>query len=154
MTNTMIHSKNEIRILSRFCALRLSRFLLLTLLFPAALLHFSAAYYVIAGAFAFPAAINLSLETSHPERNTIYQRSSSIPKILQEYHFSHTKYRAECFGFILIITLLALWQWVQPAEYWYDFPVGRVPLFYLAFYYVLQTILFFCYRSAITKEIK
>ena len=51
------------------------------------------------------------------------------------------------------MVLLAVWQWIQPDEYWYDLPLGKVPLILLVFYYVSQTLLSFCYRYSIKKTL-
>lgn len=154
MRSFSVRSHHEERIISRFCALRVCRYMLCILLFPLYFVHYPTAVYPLAALLVFPPFLNLLLETSHPDDNQAAVRQSSIPQIMEQYHFSYTKYQSERICFIIGLILLAVWQWIQPAEYWYDLPLGRVPLILLVFYYVSQVILSFCYRFSIQKALR
>lgn len=154
MKSSTIRSRHEERIISRFCALRASRYMICILLFPLYFIHYPAALYPLAALLVLPPFLNLILETSHPQDNETSQKQSSIPKIIEQYHFSFTGYQSERVCFILGLILLAVWQWIQPDEYWYDLPLGKVPLILLIFYYVSQTLLSFCYRFSIQKALR
>ena len=151
MTTTAVFKHREIRAVSHFCAWRISRYILIILLVPLSALHYPSAFYIIAALAALPAAVNLALDSSYPERNNEALRQAAHPDIMKQYHFSRTRYQEERFGFVLALILLLVWQWIQPTEYWYDFPLGRVPVMVLFFYYISQTVFYFCYRFAIRK---
>lgn len=153
MKSSTVQIRHEERIISRFCALRVSRYMLCILLFPLYFIHYPAALYPLAALLVLPPFLNLILETSRPQDNEAAQKQSSMPQIIEQYHFSFTGYRSERFCFILGLFLLAVWQWIQPDEYWYDLPLGKVPLILLVFYYVSQTLLSFCYRYSIKKTL-
>ena len=153
MKSSTVQIRHEERIISRFCALRVSRYMLCILLFPLYFIHYPAALYPLAALLVLPPFLNLILETSRPQDNEAAQKQSSMPKIIEQYHFSFTGYRSERFCFILGLVLLAVWQWIQPDEYWYDLHLGKVPLILLVFYYVSQTLLSFCYRYSIKKTL-
>lgn len=154
MRSSTIRFRHEERIISRFCALRVSRYMLCILLFPLYFIHYPAALYPLAALLIFPLFLNLILETSHPQDNETAVRQSSMPQIMKQYHFSYTKYQTERFCFVLGLILLAVWQGIQPDEYWYDLPLGKVPLILLIFDYVSQVILSFCYRFSIRKSFR
>ena len=153
MKSSTVQIRHEERIISRFCALRVSRYMLCILLFPLYFVHYPAALYPLAALLVLPPFLNLILETSRPQDNEAAQKQSSMPQIIKQYHFSFTGYCSERFCFILGLVLLAVWQWIQPDEYWYDLPLGKVPLILLVFYYVSQTLLSFCYRYSIKKTL-
>ena len=153
MKSSTVQIRHEERIISRFCALRVSRYMLCILLFPLYFIHYPAALYPLAALLVLPPFLNLILETSRPQDNEAAQKQSSMPQIIEQYHFSFTGYRSERLCFILGLVLLAVWQWIQPDEYWYDLPLGKVPLILLVFYYVSQTLLSFCYRYSIKKTL-
>ena len=125
MTTTAVFKHREIRAVSHFCAWRISRYILIILLVPLSALHYPSAFYIIAALAALPAAVNLALDSSYPERNNEALRQAAHQDIMKQYHFSRTRYQAERFGFVLALILLLVWQWIQPTEYWYDFPLGR-----------------------------
>lgn len=152
MKSSTARSRHEERIISHFCALRVSRYMICILLCPLYFIHYPAALYPLAALLVFPLFLNLILETSHPQDNETALKQSSIPQIMKQYHFSYTGYQTERFCFILGLILLAVWQWIQPDEYWYDLPLGKVPLVLLIFYYAAQVILSFCYRFSIRKS--
>ena len=154
MKSSIVQLHHEERIISRFCALRVSRYMLCILLCPLYFVHYPAALYPLVALLVLPPSLNLILETSHPQDNETAKKQSSMPQIMEQYHFSYTGYRSERFCFILGLVLLAVWQWIQPAEYWYDLPLGKVPLILLVFYYISQTLLSFCYRFSIQKNLR
>lgn len=153
MKSSTIRSRHEERIISRFCALRASRYMICILLFPLYFIHYPAALYPLTALLVLPPFLNLIRETSQPQKNEAAKKQSSIPQIMEQYHFSYTKYKIERLCFILGLFLLAVWQWIQPDEYWYDLPLGKVPLVLLIFYYVSQAVLSFCYRLSIQKTL-
>ena len=117
MTTTAVFKHREIRAVSHFCAWRISRYILIILLVPLSALHYPSAFYIIAALAALPAAVNLALDSSYPERNNEALRQAAHPDIMKQYHFSRTRYQAERFGFVLALILLLVWQWIQPTEY-------------------------------------
>ena len=61
MTTTAFFKHREIRVVSHFCAWRISRYILIILLVPLSALHYPSAFYIIAALAALPAAVNLAL---------------------------------------------------------------------------------------------
>ena len=106
MTTTAVFKHREIRAVSHFCAWRISRYILIILLVPLSALHYPSAFYIIAALAALPAAVNLALDSSYPERNNEALRQAAHPDIMKQYHFSRTRYQAERFGFVLALILL------------------------------------------------
>ena len=125
MKSSTVQIRHEERIISRFCALRVSRYMLCILLFPLYFIHYPAALYPLAALLVLPPFLNLILETSRPQDNEAAQKQSSMPQIIEQYHFSFTGYRSERFCFILGLGLLAVWQWIQPDDYCYRYSIKK-----------------------------
>ena len=59
MKSSTVQIRHEERIISRFCALRVSRYMLCILLFPLYFIHYPAALYPLAALLVLPPFLNL-----------------------------------------------------------------------------------------------
>lgn len=144
--------KTELRAICRFRALRQTRIVLILLLLCLFYAFHHMSLYLALTLLCFPAALEYAMRSARPEQNRQYLAQASLPVTMQRHHFVYTAYRAETISALLIILLLALWQWVQPQSFWYDLPVWRTPGLLLAIYYITENAIYFYYRYRIHHD--
>lgn len=134
----------ELKTACRYRGLYLSRLLLIILLIPISYPFRYIPFYLAFTFLVVPAIIGYSLRTNHPEQDSLYLSKVSLPDTIQSLHFSYSRYQAERISSILILFLLAVWQFFQPRILWYGLPVWLLPtILWLIYFFVGRGIALF-----------
>ena len=144
--NTQKHEiRSELKAISRYRGLLLSR-ILLCLLFLIIAKPFGFLPIYLAAALVFFPPVIVYLIHSAKTSVSSSEKSNLLPETMKKYQFTYEKYYAEIVTFFLSLIFFIVWQATQAATNWHSIPLRHIPTLLFVLYFVTIQMITVFYR--------